>query len=97
MSKRTIWQFSALGTLHECVGQQPEVAKKGNRNMSESWAKHMIKPRFRGAGQTSAPSPRGLEIGLPFRVLGVMVMTTALTFATLTTGYEIFFSHSVFA
>jgi len=54
--------------------------------MSESSVKRTIEPRIaQGAG------------GLPRKVLGVMVVTTVLTFATLTTGYQLFFSHSVFA
>jgi hypothetical protein len=31
------------------------------------------------------------------KLFGVMVVTTALTFATLTTGYQMLFTHSVFA
>ena len=34
---------------------------------------------------------------LPAKVYAVMAMTTALTFATLTTGYEMFFVTSPFA
>ena len=34
---------------------------------------------------------------LPFKVYGVMAMTTALTFATLTTGYQMLFTHQLFA
>ena len=39
----------------------------------------------------------GTRLGLPARVYGVMATTTLLTFATLTTGYQAFFSNSVFA
>ncbi len=31
------------------------------------------------------------------KLFGVMAVTTALTFATLTTGYQMLFTHSVFA
>jgi hypothetical protein len=80
------------------VGEhQPEVAKKGDRNMSESWAKPITKPYFPEREQASAPSPTDLQVGVPRKVLAVMVTTTVLTLATLTTGYEIFFSHSAFA
>jgi len=34
---------------------------------------------------------------LPFKVYGVMAVTTALTFATLTTGYQMLFTHQLFA
>ena len=34
---------------------------------------------------------------LPLKVYGVMAMTTALTFATLTTGYQMLFTHQLFA
>ena len=34
---------------------------------------------------------------LPARVYGVMAATTLLTFATLVTGYQALFTHSVFA
>ena len=43
--------------------------------------KHTAEPRF----------------GLPLKVYGAMAMTTILTFATLTTGYQLFFSSSPFA
>lgn len=33
---------------------------------------------------------------LPPKVYRVMIVTTALTFATLRTGYELFFSHQLF-
>jgi hypothetical protein len=45
--------------------------------------------------QTAAP--RAEESALPPKVYAVMAMTTLLTFATLTTGYQMLFSHSVFA
>jgi len=32
-----------------------------------------------------------------FKIFSVMAMTSVLTFATLTTGYQLLFSHSVFA
>ena len=41
--------------------------------------------------------PRAEERAVPPRVYGVMAMTTLLTFATLMTGYQMFFSQSVFA
>ena len=34
---------------------------------------------------------------LPLKVYGIMAMTTALTFATLTTGYQMLFTHQLFA
>jgi hypothetical protein len=34
---------------------------------------------------------------LPLKVYGVMAMTTALTFATLSTGYQMLFTHQLFA
>ena len=34
---------------------------------------------------------------LPPKIYGVMVLTTLLTFATLATGYQMFFTQSVFA
>jgi hypothetical protein len=34
---------------------------------------------------------------LPLKVYGVMAMTTALTFATLTTGYQLLFTRQLFA
>jgi hypothetical protein len=40
---------------------------------------------------TSGPS------GLPLKVYGVMAVTTLLTFATLTTGYQLLFSNPLFA
>ena len=34
---------------------------------------------------------------LPLKVYGVMAVTTAVTFATLTTGYQMLFTHQLFA
>jgi hypothetical protein len=34
---------------------------------------------------------------LPLKVWGVMAVSTALTFATLTTGYQMLFAHQLFA
>ena len=34
---------------------------------------------------------------LPAKVYGVMALTTVMTFATLTTGYELFFTRQVVA
>ena len=59
--------------------------------MPEWEMKRTIALRIEKAG---APAP---DIEVPRKVLGVMAITTALTFATLTTGYQLFFSHSVFA
>ena len=54
--------------------------------MPESWEKRTIGPRVRNDA-----------FGLPSKVYGVMALTTTLTFAALTTGYQLLFSHSVFA
>ena len=34
---------------------------------------------------------------LPLRIYGVMAVTTLLTFATLTTGYQLLFTQALFA
>jgi len=34
---------------------------------------------------------------VPAKVYGVMALTTALTFATLTTGYHLLFTHQLYA
>ena len=48
--------------------------------------------------QVRAPQPAtALREKLPLKVYGVMAMTTALTFATLTTGYQMLFTHQLFA
>jgi hypothetical protein len=52
--------------------------------MSQSWVK-------RTAG------PRAEDRAVPPRVYGVMAITSVLTFATLVTGHQMLFSHSVFA
>ena len=48
--------------------------------------------------QANSPAvqPRTRE-RLPARVYAVMAATTALTFATLTTGYQLLFAHQLFA
>jgi len=48
--------------------------------------------------QASAPSAATAETHrLLARVYAVMTVTTLLTFATLTTGYQYFFAHQLFA
>jgi hypothetical protein len=39
----------------------------------------------------------GARLAETRKLFGVMAVTTALTFATLTTGYQMLFTHSVFA
>jgi hypothetical protein len=43
------------------------------------------------------PAPVTESPRLTPRIYGVMALTTMLTFATLTTGYELFFQHQLFA
>ena len=46
----------------------------------------------------SVPAPRAQPVKVPARLYGVMAMTTVLTFATLTTGYQLLFPpHQLFA
>ena len=48
--------------------------------------------------RASAPSSATWErYTLPLKICGVMAVTTLLTFATLTTGYQMLFSHELFA
>ena len=48
--------------------------------------------------QTRQPRPAADRPDrLPLKVYGVMAMTTALTFATLTTGYQMLFTRQLFA
>jgi intracellular septation protein A len=47
--------------------------------------------------RVKAIGPRAEESAVRFKVYGVMAMTALLTFATLTTGYQMLFSQSVFA
>ena len=45
-----------------------------------------------------APAPRPQPEKIPAKVYGVMAVTTVLTFATLTTGYQLLFPpHQLFA
>ena len=44
------------------------------------------------AADASAPAPR-----VPLKVYGVMAVTSLLTFATLSTGYQLLFASTVFA
>ena len=44
------------------------------------------------------PKPAAAQPGkVPLKVYGVMAMTTALTFATLVSGYQLLFAPQVFA
>jgi hypothetical protein len=61
-----------------------EPLEQGKTGMSQSWVKH-------------TSGPRGGESAVPSKVYGAMAITTLLTFASLVSGYEIFFSQSVFA
>jgi len=48
--------------------------------------------------QARAPSATARELHrVAAKVYGVMAVTTLLTFATLTTGYQYFFPHQLFA
>ena len=44
----------------------------------------------------AVPSPRATE-SLSAKIFAVMALTTLLTFGTLVSGYELLFSHSLFA
>jgi|KBSSwiStaDraftv2_1062776.scaffolds.fasta_scaffold00088_73 hypothetical protein len=44
-----------------------------------------------------ATASRAEGQAVPAKILGVMAMTTLLTFATLMTGYQMLFTQSVFA
>lgn len=52
--------------------------------------------RMRDASD-AAPQPAAQPEKVPAKVYAVMAVTTALTFATLTTGYQLFFTHSLYA
>ena len=48
--------------------------------------------------RASAPSPTPRDPdSLPPKIYAVMALTSLLTFTTLTTGYQLFFSHELFA
>ena len=47
--------------------------------------------------RNAAPAPRARSAKIPPKVYGIMVLTTTLTFATLTTGYELLFPSQLFA
>ena len=45
----------------------------------------------------AAPAPVTQSEKVPAKVYGIMALTTALTFGTLTTGYQLLFVHQLFA
>ena len=47
--------------------------------------------------QSRQPAAPAQSARLPLKVYGVMVLTTLLTFATLTTGYQMLFTRQLFA
>ena len=53
--------------------------------------------RLAAERRKAAPAPAPQPERLPAKVYGVMALTTALTFATLNIGYELFFSYQPFA
>lgn len=50
-----------------------------------------------GAAHGAAPAPAQQSERVPAKVYGIMALTTALTFGTLTTGYQLLFTHQLFA
>lgn len=61
------------------------------KRMSEIWGKRTTGSGAKGTG------PGRNEAQASAKIFGVMAVTSLLTFATLTTGYQLLFSHSVFA
>ena len=53
--------------------------------------------RLIGKRREEAPAPVAQPEKIPAKVYGVMALTTVLTFATLTTGYQLLFSHQLYA
>jgi hypothetical protein len=49
------------------------------------------------AANGAGPAPEAQSEKVPPRVYGIMALTTALTFTTLTTGYQLLFTHQLFA
>jgi hypothetical protein len=49
------------------------------------------------AARGEAPAPVDQSERVPAKVYGIMALTTALTFTTLTTGYQLLFQHQLFA
>ena len=47
--------------------------------------------------QASVPSPTRTAHSLPPKIYAVMALTTLSTFGTLVTGYQLLFSHPLFA
>jgi len=45
----------------------------------------------------AAPAPGTQSERVQAKVYGIMALTTALTFGTLTTGYQLLFTHQLFA
>ena len=46
---------------------------------------------MRDVNSAAAPAPSAQSPKVPAKVYGVMALTTVLTFATLTTGYQLLF------
>jgi len=53
--------------------------------------------RSANPGELKASSDIARPEKISGKVYGVMAATTALTFATLTTGYQLFFTHHLYA
>ena len=82
--KHSNGSFLRLACLVNTVAQGPRDAdrQKGTMKVSGSSVKRTI---------TSEP------YRLTPKIYGVMAVTTTLTFATLVTGYQMLFSHQLFA
>ena len=49
------------------------------------------------AALEAAPASVAQSEKVPAKVYAIMALTTVLTFGTLTTGYQLFFQHQLFA
>lgn len=49
------------------------------------------------AAYEGAPAPVTRSEKVPAKIYGIMALTTALTFGTLTTGYQLLFTHQLYA
>jgi allophanate hydrolase subunit 1 len=69
----------------------PDVDTEAS-TFSRDLIEELIAKRRKATPKPASPSAR-----IPARVYGIMGLTTTMTFATLTTGYQLFFTHPLFA
>ena len=72
-------------------------AESASGNISKEWVPSDLVAALLAKRSRAELAPERRPLTLPARIYGVMTATALLTFATLTQGYEMFFTHQLYA